>query len=137
MIEEYISSKEISNLPKNINMAFKLGLEFKFKSKLNKMLNKEWFVVEEYNPPTKIYDAIHDFFKNMASHKKYNEFLKKKNRTTPVPSFEDMALMAFSKDKKCPIISNDNDITFFKEELFEKDLTYKIYNFNDLDTYNN
>ena len=54
-----------------------------------------------------------------------------------MPSFEDLGLMAFSKEENQPIISNDNDFTFFAEELFKKGLTNKIFNFNNLDTYNN
>ena len=45
--------------------------------------------------------------------------------------------MAFSKENECPIITNDYDLTFFADELFEKGLTNRIYNFNDLDIYNN
>lgn len=48
-----------------------------------------------------------------------------------------MELIAFSKDIKSPIISNDYDITFFADELFEKGLSDRIYNFLDLDIYNN
>lgn len=135
MIDEYISSKQIANLPKNINFTFKLGLSFKFKMKLEKLLKKEWFNVEDYLPPDDLYLPIKTFFQNLITHPKYKEFLKKKKRTTP--SFEDIGLMAFSKDKGCPIVSNDNDLTFFAEELYEKSLTNKIFNFNDLDIYNN
>lgn len=78
-----------------------------------------------------------DFFDQLNTHPKFNKFLKKKKRSTPAPSFEDLGLMAFSKDKGHPIISNDNDLTFFADELYKKNLTGKIYNFNDLDTYNN
>lgn len=137
IIEEYISSKQITNLPRNINSTFRLGLFFKFKTKLNKLLKKEWFNICDYNPPKGTFSPIETFFKNLNHHPQYKEFLKKKKRTTPVPSFEDLGLMAFSKDMNCPIISNDNDLTFFSRELSEKKLTGKIFNFNDLDIYNN
>ena len=137
MINQYISSKQITNIPNNPNFAFKLGLEFKFKTKFKKLLKKEWFNVNEYEPPTELYEPIETFFKDLAKDEKYNEFLKKKNRNNPVPSFEDIGLMAFSKEKQCPIISNDNDITFFAEDLIKNKLTDKIFDFNKLDIYNN
>lgn len=137
MINNFISTNQIINIPKRPNLTFKLGLEFKFKKKFDKLLKKEWFNVEIYVPPTELYDPLKDFFNQLINHPKLNAFMKKKKRITPVPSFEDLGLMAFSKDKSCPIISNDNDLTFFADELHEKGLTDKIYNFNNLDTYNN
>ena len=80
---------------------------------------------------------MNGFFEELTHNLKFDEFMEKKKRENPVPSFEDLALMTFSKDKNCPIITNDNDLTFFSEELYQKNLTGKIYNFNDLDTYNN
>ena len=91
----------------------------------------------DYIPPAELVAPLMKFFKSLINHPKYDEFSKKKNRDTTIPSFEDLGLMAFSKDKEYPIISNDNDLTFFADELYEKDLTNEIFNFNDLDTYNN
>ena len=48
-----------------------------------------------------------------------------------------MELIAFSKEISSPLISNDYDITFFREELFEKGLSGEIYSFKELDFYNN
>ena len=73
----------------------------------------------------------------LSNDPKIKNFLKKKRRDTLMPSFEDLGLMAFSKDKEYPIISNDNDLTFFADELYQKKLTHLIYNFNNLDIYNN
>lgn len=103
MIESYISSNQIANIPKIITPTFKLGLDFKFKRKLDKLLKKEWFNVEDYLPPNKLYQPIENFFKNLIYRPDCKEFLKKKNRLNPIPSFEDLGLMTFSKDKKCPI----------------------------------
>lgn len=66
-----------------------------------------------------------------------NEFLTIKRRESPIPSEVDLELIAFSKDMDFPIISNDNDITFFAEELYENGFSSKIYNFRDLDFYYN
>lgn len=137
MISKYISTKQITNIPPKPNPTIKLGLDFKFKTKFNQLLKKEWFIVEKYDPPKELYDPLEDFFNQLINDAKIKNFLKKKRRDTVMPSFEDLGLMAFSKDKEYPIISNDNDLTFFADELYKKKLTYLIYNFNDLDIYNN
>ena len=98
---------------------------------------KEWFNVKEYEPHEKIFDSIKIFFEELINHPNLEKFLKLKKRDTSVPSKVDITLMAFSKENECPIITNDYDLTFFADELFEKGLTNRIYNFNDLDIYNN
>lgn len=137
MINNFISSNQITNISNNPNFAFRLGLEIRFKRKLDKLVKKEWFSVVEYNPPTELFNRLNSFFEELSHHPQFEEFMEKKKRETQIPSFEDLALMAFSKDKHYPIITNDNDLTFFSEELYQRNLTGKIYNFNDLDTYNN
>ena len=64
-------------------------------------------------------------------------FLKAKHKTKIVPSFEDMALIAYSKEKNIPIITNDKDLTFFAEELIKRKLSCEIIALQDLDIYNN
>lgn len=136
MIDSIISSNQITNIS-NTNFTVKLGLEIKFKNKFKKLQKKEWFNVVEYIPSAELLDPLRKFFESLINHPQYEEFLKKKNRDTPIPSFEDLGLMAFSKDKEYPIISNDNDLTFFAYELYKQDLSNEIFNFDDLDTYNN
>ncbi len=63
IINRYISSNQITNLPKNPNMAFKLGLEYKFKNKVNKMMKKDWVIISDYSPSEALIEQIHDFFK--------------------------------------------------------------------------
>ena len=135
--EEFIERKQLTNLPKNPDMMFLLGIEFKVKRKLEHLQNKEWFIVEPYIPSESIYNQIYTFFKELKNHPKLGEFLKKKKRYNPLPSIEDMNLIAFSKEKEYPIISNDYDLTFFAEELLKKRLCSEIFDFRDLDIYNN
>ena len=45
------------------------------------------------------------------------------------PSIEDKKLILFSKDKECPVISNDLDLTFFQEELLKRNLVHEIIDF--------
>lgn len=134
---EFIKSKQLANLPKNPDQAFILGIEFKVKMKLSRLQTKEWFTVIIYQPPEKYIDQIYEFFKELKHHPNVNEFLKLKNRRDTIPSFEDMAIIAFSKEMKIPIISNDADLTFFSNELCEKGLSDKIFNLSELEIYNN
>lgn len=135
--KEFIKTKQITNIPKNTDQAFILGIEFKVKRKLEQLQMKEWFTVEVYSPPVKDIDQIYDFFKKLKNNPRINEFLNKKNRSNPIPSYEDMSLITFSKEMGCPIISNDADLTFFSDELYKKGLSDKIFNFNELEIYNN
>lgn len=134
---EFIKSGQLANIPKNPDQAFILGIEFKVKMKLSRLQTKEWFTVIIYSPPEKYLDKIYDFFKELKHHPNINEFIKRKNRRDTIPSFEDMAIIAFSKEMKIPIISNDADLTFFSNELYEKGLSDKIFNFSELEIYNN
>lgn len=61
-------------------MAFKLGLDYKFKNKVNKMMKKDWVVISDYSPSDTLIGQIHDFFKNLTYHQKCKDFLKKKEK---------------------------------------------------------
>ena len=63
-------------------------------------------------------------------------FLKAKHKNKVLPSKEDMELIAFSKKRKSPLISNDYDITFFANELYKKHLSHQIFNLKELTIYN-
>ena len=101
------------------------------------MLNREWFEVRRYSPCETTLKSIGDFFENIEDEEKLKEFLTKKGRKNPVPSRTDMELISFSKEIKSPLISNDKDIVFFADELLERKLSYKIFNFMELDFYSN
>lgn len=45
---------------------------------------------------------------------------------------EDKKLILFSKDKNCPLISNDLDLTFFSDELLDLNLVHEIIDFDSL-----
>lgn len=80
--EEFIERKQLTNLPKNPDMMFLLGIEFKVKRKLEHLQNKEWFIVEPYIPSESIYNQIYTFFKELKNHPKLGEFLKKKRQSS-------------------------------------------------------
>lgn len=137
IVSEYISGNNITNMPRYPTILFRCELQVKIEKNFNKLQKKEWFNVKEYEPHEKIFDSIKIFFEELINHPNLEKFLKLKKRDTSVPSKVDITLMAFSKENECPIITNDYDLTFFADELFEKGLTNRIYNFNDLDIYNN
>jgi len=83
------------------------------------------------------YDSIEKFFKGLEKHPLIKEFLKAKHKTHIMPSFEDMSLIAYSKEQNIPIITNDKDLTFFARELIKQNLSGEIFALKDLDTYNN
>ena len=109
----------------------------KIEDNFYKMINKNWFEIKEYSPNESFIDQIKGFYINFKDIEMLNEFLTIKRRESPIPSEVDLELIAFSKDMDFPIISNDTDITFFAEELYENGFSSKIYNFRDLDFYYN
>ncbi len=140
IISEYTSSKypmQIIGLPKNLSPTFEYRMKKKIEDNFYKMINKNWFEIKEYSPNESFIDQIKGFYINFKDIEMLNEFLTIKRRESPIPSEVDLELIAFSKDMDFPIISNDNDITFFAEELYENGFSSKIYNFRDLDFYYN
>lgn len=135
IIDEYITTNQITNLPQNPNMIFRLGLEFKIKRKLKRLQDKEWFSIEDYTPSEELINRIDDFFLNLNK-SEITEFLKLKNRNNPKPSYNDIQLIAYSKEREHPLISNDYDITYFSKELIEKNLAHQIFNLKELIIYN-
>ncbi len=140
IISEYTSSKypnQITGLTKKLSYVFEYRLQRKVEKNFNNMINSNWFEVRPHFPSEASIDDIIDFFKNINDKSKLNEFLNEKDRYDPVPSRIDMELIAFSKEISSPIISNDYDITFFAEELFEENLSDEIYPLKELNIYNN
>lgn len=84
MITNFVSSSQITNVPKNPNFAFKLVLEAKFKQKLNNLLKKEWFTVVDYIPPTELLKPLNTFFENLIHHPDLRNSQKRKEET-PYP----------------------------------------------------
>ena len=137
MIPKMISNKELTNIPEYKDYLFQYTLELKFKKKFKKMQEKEWFLIEVYFPTKEVYEKIEEFFKRLDRHPLVKQFLKEKHKTSVIPSFEDMGLIAYSKEKNYPIITNDKDLTFFAKEMFEKGVSGEIFALTDLDIYNN
>ena len=137
MISEMIKSGKLTNMPKYTDYSFQFTLSLKLQKKFRKMQEKDWFLIEVYFPTKNLYKQIEDFFKGLEYHPLIKEFLRLKQKTSPIPSFEDIGLIAYSKQKGHPIITNDRDITFFCEELVKNKLSGEIFALQDLDIYNN
>lgn len=140
IIKEYTDSKypiQILGLTKKPTKGLRYLLKRRIEKNFNNMINSNWFEIRPYTPKEISVDSIKKFFENIGNKQKLNEFLTKKRRNDPVPSRTDLELIAFSKDIETPIVSNDYDITFFADELFKRKLSCKIYDFMDLNIYNN
>ena len=137
MISKMIKERSLTCIPKDSNYSFQFTLAMKLEKNLKKMQANDWFIIEMYYPSKDIFEAIEDFFNSLEDHPQIEEYLKSKHKNSPVPSFEDMALIAFSKEKNCPVITNDKDLTFFAKELLEKNISGEIFALQDLDIYNN
>ena len=129
----YLSKMNLTQINKNEIISVVTSL--KLQKKIRKMQEKDWFLIEVYFPTKNLYKQIEDCFKGLEYHPLIKEFLRLKQKTSPIPSFEDIGLIAFSKQKGHPIIINDRDITFFCEELVK--LSGEIFALQDLDIYNN
>ena len=75
--------------------------------------------------------SLEDFFLNIDENT-LKEFLRNKNRNTPIPADGDLLLMTFSKKIQSPIVSNDRDFTFFADELYNQNLAHEIISFESL-----
>lgn len=134
IIEEYMCAGQnnIVDLPKVHTNAFKFKLRNKIYENFINLQKKDYFIVENYIPDDDLLDNIKSFFKNYNDIEKMNIFLGLKNRDSPLPSEVDLKLILFSKYMEAPLISNDYDITFFAEELFSNNLSYRIYDFKSI-----
>lgn len=137
IVSDYLSNNEVTNLPKNHSFLFKIQLEGKIRKKFNSFLKKDWVFVENFVPNYNLIDGIINFFNMLEIHSKSQKFLNLKKRDTFKPSKEDINLIAFSKEIGSVLISNDYDLTFFADELYEKKLSGKIFSIRELNIFNN
>ena len=69
---------------------------------------------------------------NFNDKDKLNEYYELKHTDELSPSDEDMKLILFAMEKNIPLISDDWDVTFFREELVQKNLANEIINFKEI-----
>ena len=99
------------------------------RNNFNKLKTYENFLIEHYKPSDALIKAINNAFKHFNKLDTIDEYLLRKHENILNPSLEDKMLILFSKDKECPVVSNDLDLTFFRKELVDLNLCYEIIDF--------
>ena len=104
----------------------------KLKNNFENLKKHEYFLEEYYEPSNELLESIDDAFIDFNYSDNIGEYFMRKHTVILNPSIEDKKLILFSKDKNCPVISNDLDLTFFREKLLDLNLVYEIIDFNSL-----
>ena len=135
ILEEYLNSKNINQIigfEKPLNDSFRYNFLIKIRSNfVNFQKNAHVFCLDVL-PKSDSLNLLKRFFDEYNDEIKLKEFYARKHSTSLNPSKVDLMLMAISKDIEMPLISNDYDITFFSEELKDKDLVGEIISFNSI-----
>ena len=100
-----------------VNAMLELKLNRKITKKIAKLQYERWFKVDySYNPDSKLLSAIVNFFKpiKLAGDIGYKI------------SHQDCCLIAYPKETTLPVISNDRDIYYYRNDLERLGLTHKI-----------
>ncbi len=122
----------ITDYFKDIRQSSKLALMNKLKNNFENLRKNENFLEEYYEPSNELLDAIDNAFIDFNDLDYIDEYFMRKHTDIVDPSLEDKKLILFSKDKECPVISNDLDLTFFSKELLDLNLVHEIIDFNSL-----
>ena len=104
----------------------------KFQSKMNKLKNKEWFDVISFPVQEERKKQARQFYKGLLDTPKMQAHLKRKGRKSPVPEGADIPLILFSSEFSVPVLSNDSDLTEFREELTEAGFNAQIIAFSEI-----
>lgn len=134
IVEDYLNDKKnvIVDVSKNPSHGFTLRLVKKLQNNFKNLQKKNYFHIEEYEPEEKLFDSIKSFFMNFNDKTKLNEFYALKHTEELSPSNADMKLILFAMQKNAPLISDDWDVTFFRNELAQVSLAHEIINFKEI-----
>lgn len=135
IIDDYFAPKNINQIcepPKHVDEAFKFKLMRKVRSNYNALKQNDNFLIEEYEPSSDLMESINNAFTDFNSLPYVDEYLRLKHADYVNPSDADKKLILFSKEKECPLITNDLDITFFCEEISKRNLTFEIIEFKSI-----
>jgi predicted nucleic acid-binding protein len=112
-------TKSLIGLPERakISSRIRLRLARKTEEKIRRLQNKAWFKVIDYHPDERELRKVKDFYLSLSGTLKMEEHMRKKRTRVPYPSDIDMALLTYSKKTGAQIVTNDSDLTDFKEEL--------------------
>jgi len=101
----------------------------KLRHNFENLKSREKFSQKYFEPSDELLGCIDNAFVDFNNLDNIEEYFMRKQTNTLNPSIEDKKLILFSKDEKCPIISNDLDLTFFQEELLKRILVHEIIDF--------
>ena len=134
IVNDYLKDNKnvIVDVSKNQPHGFTLRLVKKLQNNFKNLQKKDYFYIEEYEPEEKLFNSIKSFFINFNDKNKLNKFFALKHTNVLSPSDEDMKLILFAMENNAPLISDDWDVTFFREELSQKNLSYEIINFKEI-----
>jgi hypothetical protein len=121
-------TKDLIGLPEKarISNRIRLRLARKTEWKIRRLQNKAWFKVIEYQADEKEMERVKNFYESLSGTPKMEEHMKKKRARAPYPSDVDVTLLVYSKETEAPIVTNDSDLTDFKDELESARLCFGI-----------
>ncbi|WP_405295177.1 hypothetical protein [Methanobrevibacter sp.] len=117
---------------KDLRQSSKFQLMIELRHNFENLKNHENFSQEYYQPCEELLDSIDNAFIDFNNLDNIGEYFMRKHTDVLNPSIEDKKLILFSKDKECPLISNDLDLTFFYEELLKRNLVHEIIDFTSI-----
>ena len=124
--------KVIDDYFKDLRPSSRFQLMIKLRYNFENLKKHENFSQEYYQPCEKLLESIDNAFIDFNNLDNIDEYFMRKHTDVLNPSIEDKKLILFSKDKECPIISNDLDLTFFHEELLKRNLVHQIIDFKSI-----
>ncbi|MFZ2071685.1 MAG: hypothetical protein WAV32_08870 [Halobacteriota archaeon] len=112
-------TKDLMLLPRRarITNRIRLRLARKTEEKIQRLQKKAWFNVIEYRADEKEMERVKNFYWSLSGTAKMAEHMRRKRVREPWPSDVDMALLVYSQETGAPIVTNDSDLTCFKNEL--------------------
>lgn len=117
---------------KDLKPASRFQLMIKLRHNFENLKKHENFSQEYYQPSEELLDSIDNAFADFNNLDNIDNYFMQKHTDVLNPSSEDKKLILFSKDKECPVISNDLDLTFFQEELLKRNLVHEIIDFTSI-----
>lgn len=122
----------INDYFKDLRPSSRFQLMIKLRHNFENLKKHENFLQEYYRPSEELLKSIDNAFTDFNNLDNIDKYFMRKHTDVLNPSIEDKTLILFSKDKECPVISNDLDLTFFKEELLKRNLVHEIIDFTSI-----
>lgn len=122
----------INDYFRDLRQSSKFELMVQLRHNFGNLKKHENFLQEYYEPSFELLESIDNAFIDFNNLDNIDEYFMQKHVDVLNPSREDKKLILFSKDKECPIISNDLDLIFFQEELLNRNLVHRIIDFKSI-----